>query len=75
MQIKTKLEESKDSLAAAYDELLKNDWRVRMEEEAKERMFQHKKAAKKAEIVKEEVKKKKLKKLLKRRARRRFHWF
>lgn len=61
--------------AAAYDELLNNDWKLRMELEAKDRLYKAKDTAKKVKKAKEEEKKKKLKKLLKIRARRRFRWF
>jgi len=70
-----KLETHAEAGAAGYDEMLKNDWRLRLEVEAKERMFQNKQAVKRQKEAKEEEKKKKLKKLLKRRARRRFRWF
>lgn len=61
--------------AVAYDELLKNDWRLRLELDAKERMFQNKQAAKRVKKVKEEENKKKVKKALKKKRRARFHWF
>lgn len=63
------------ALAGAYDDMVKTDLRLRLELEAKERMFQDKQTAKRLKKVKEEENKKKVKKALKKKRRARFHWF
>jgi len=60
----------KEEGAAAYDEMLANDPQLRMELEAKDRMFQDKQDAKRKAKNEEEEAKKRLKKKLRRRSRR-----
>ena len=59
-----------EGCAAAYDELLKNNPRLRMEVEAKERLFQEKQAAKRKEENEKAKAKKSLKRKLRSRSRR-----
>ena len=60
--MKINLKEELEAGAKAYDKLLENDWRLRLEEEAKERLFQEKQAVKRKKNAEEEAEKKKQKK-------------
>lgn len=68
--MKINLKAELEGFAKLYDEMLENDPQLKRELEAKDRLFQDKREAKRKEEYEREVRKKKLKKKLRSRSRR-----
>lgn len=70
--MKLNIDEEKEAGAAAYNEMVKNDPRLRAELEAKDRLFRDKEEAKRKEEHEKEKNKEKTKRKMRSRSRRRF---